>query len=541
MRPLRAGPIPGPRLLLLAALALGAGTCTAPTDVSSQYHVILQTDAPLVYRGQGIGAYASLWRYTSNTDSAQIPNAVLVWYGGGGNVEIDPNPNGYAGIYGIARGTAYIYVEAPAYGGNNGSGTAIRVADQVELDSVTPDTVAWGGRITLHGVRVGSPNDVSVRLNGVSLIPDTLSLVGDTSQVESMSYFIPGGTASGTLQVTGFGLIAIDSTPITVLQHEVYEPNDQSPTIVQLDTAQPYPAVADPPTPGYPAIRFFDPALQYEAPAVSDSITADWFHFVSAVGTAQPWTFVYYSPAIPRRGGFGIPPTVHGGVPEFDAGAFGFDFDTHRLLSRCRGADFEFPVSGGVDSVVLSLQTLPASGIDFVEYTSNAGAYGLGVYAGYRPPPAADQDHQLAPDKFEDNDFCDQADANFLIDSLKIDLGAAGFSDTLTIDTPFEVDWYRFHVGTDTTVHLATGARAGYSNSALNLYLYRQSDLSPVDSATGGTTAGQQLTESLAAGDYYLVVVNTDGVPTRYGLCLSEGTSCGQPPEPSAARGARPR
>lgn len=528
-------PATGSRLVLVAALSLAAGTCTAPTDVSNQYHVILQTQAPLVYRGQGIGAYATLWRYTSNVDSVQVPNAVLVWYGGGGNVEIDPDPNGYANIYGIARGTAYVYVEAPAYGGNNGSGTAIRVADQVELDSVTPDTVAWGGRITLHGVRVGSPNDVSVRINGVNLIPDTLSLIGDTSQVETMSYFIPGGTTSGTLQVTGFGLIAIDSTPIVVQQHELYEPNDQSPTIVQLDTAQPYPAVVDPPSPGHPEVHFFDPALQYEAPAVTDSITTDWFHFVSTANTAAPWTFVLYSPAIPRRAAFGIPATTHGGVPIFDAGAFGFDFDNHRLLSRCRGSDFEFPVSGGVDSVVLSLQTLPASGIDFVEYTSNAGAYGLGVYAASHTLTA------VPPDKFEDNDFCDQADANFLIDSLKIDLGTANFSDTLTIDTPFEVDWYRFHVATDTTVHLQTAARNGFHDSALNLYLYRQSDLNPVDSATGGSTAGQQLSESLNAGDYYLVVVNTDGLPTRYGLCIAEGTTCSQPADPSALRPLRHR
>ena len=525
----------GLRLLLVAALALAAGTCTAPTDVSSQYRINLYIQSPLVYRGQEIYAGPSLWHYLDNGDSVQVTNAIFVWAGGAPAGEILPNADGSASILGIARGISYFSVEAPVYGVNTRFYGSVRVADQVELDSVSPDTVAWGARITVHGVRVGSPNDVSVRLNGVSLIPDTLSLIGDTSQVETMSYFVPGGTTSGTLQVTGFGLIAIDSTPIVVQQHELYEPNDQSPTIVQLDTAQPYPAVVDPPTPGYPAIHFFDPALQYEAPGIADSITTDWFHFVSTAHTGTPWTFVLHSPAIPRRAAFGIPATVHSGVPIFDAGAFGFDFDNHRLLSRCRGSDFEFPVSGGVDSVVLSLQALPASGIDFVEYTSNAGAYGLGVYAASHTLSA------VPPDKFEDNDFCDQADANFLIDSLKIDLGAANFSDTLTIDTPFEVDWYRFHVATDTAVHVQTAARNGFANSALNLYLYRQSDLNPVDSATGGAAAAQQLSESLNAGDYYLVVVNTDGVPTRYGLCIAEGTTCSEPPDPSAPRRLRRR
>ncbi|MEP6745851.1 MAG: PPC domain-containing protein, partial [Gemmatimonadota bacterium] len=468
-------------------------------------------------------------------DTTPVPNAVLVWSGGGGNVEIDPQPNGYANIFGIRRGTAYIYVEAPAYGGGTGAGAAIRVADQVELDTVLPDTVAWGGRLTLHGIRVGNPNDVSVRLNGVTLIPDTLSLVGDVDQVQSMSYFVPGGTTSGILQLTGFGLITSDSTPITVLPYELYEPNDLTPTVVQLDTAQPYPPVADPPTTGHPEVHFFNPVLLYEAPGVTDSITTDWFHFVSAAASAQPWTFVYRSPAIPRRGAFGVPATMQAGVPIFNAGAFGFDFDAHRLLSRCRGSDFEFAVSGSVDSITLSLQTLPASGIDFVEYSSNAGTYGLAVYAGYRAPAGL----ALGPDKFEDNDFCEQADANFAINSLKIDLGVAGFSDTLTIDTPFEVDWYRFHVATNGRVDLATAGRNGFANAALDLYLYGQSDLRLITSATGGSTADQQLSRVLNTGDYYLVVVNTDGQPTRYGLCVAEGTPCTQPPDPTrAARAA---
>ncbi|MFI5235711.1 MAG: PPC domain-containing protein [Gemmatimonadales bacterium] len=537
MSPQRPLPIAWAPLCVSAALILGAATCSAPVDVSSQYHIVLQTQAPFVYRGSSIYAAAALWHYVG-TDSTQVPNVALIWSGGGGAVEIDPAPGGgNANIFGIARGSAYITVEAPAYGGGTGASASIRVADQVELDTVFPDTVAWGGRLTLAGVRVGSPNDVSVRLNGVNLIPDTLSLIGDVSQTERMSYFIPGNATSGILQVTGFGLIATDSTPITVLSHEVYEPNDQSPTFVQLDTAEPYPPSVNPPSPGYPAIHFFNPALLYEAPGGADSITTDWFHFVSTANTAQPWTFVYYSPAVPRRGAFGIPATLQNGVPVFDAGAFGFDFDNRRLLARCRGSDFEFPVSGTVDSIVLSLQTLPASGIDFVEYTSNAGAYGLGVYAGYRTPANA----AIAPDRFEDNDFCNQADSNFLnVPSLKIDLGVASFSDTLTIDTPYEVDWYRFHVATSSTVDIAMAPRTGFNNSALSLYLYRQADLNPVDSATGGTTADQQLSKSLAAGDYYLVVVNTDGQPTAYGMCISEGVAC-IPPSGSAARGVRRR
>lgn len=519
------------RLLATIGLAVGVSTCTAPVDVSREYGVTLQTDAPLVYRGTGIGAYATLWHYIG-TDSVPVPNVALVWSGGGDQIQIDPQPNGYASIYGIARGAAWVSVEAPAFAGAGSAGTEIRVADQVELDTVFPDTVAWGGRLTLHGVRVGSPNDVTVRLNGVNLIPDTLSLIGDASQVESMGYFVPGGATSGLLVVTGFGLIATDSTPITVLPHELYEPNDQAPTVVQLDTAQPYPASTDPPSPGHPEIRFFDPALQYEAPPGTDSITTDWYHFVSATGTAQPWTFVFRSGATPHRGAFGVPATAHGSVPIFDDGAFGYDFDAHRLISRCRGTDVAFGTDSAVDSLVLSLQSLPASGIDFVEYTSEAGSYALGVSTGYRVPVTSGP--PIGPDKFEDNDFCEQADANFAIDSLKIDLGQAAFSDTLTIDTPYEVDWYRFHVATAGPVHIATAHRTDFADATLHLYLLQQADLAPVDSVVGGATADQQLSDALAAGDYYLIVVNADGRTTRYGLCIAAGATCVQPPDPAA-------
>lgn len=524
-------------LAALLVLALGAGACSAPEDASESYHVDLEVGSTLVYRGEGTYARATLLHIVG-ADTTVVPNAVFTWFPNG-PVEIRSYPDGTANIDGIARGTAYVYVYAAAYGPDDADQKAIRVADQVELDTVTPDTVAWGGRLTLHGVRVGNPNDVSVKLNGITLLPDTLSLIGDVDQVETMSYFVPHGATSGILQLTGFGLIATDSTPITILAHERFEPNDSTPTVLGLDTLQPYPQVDDPFTPGHPEIRLFEPQLSYEAPAGADSITTDWFHFVAPTQTAQPWTFVYTSPAIPRRGAFGVPPALQGGVPVFGAGAYGFDFDAHRLLSRCRGADLDFPVSGNVDSLTLSLQAMPLSGVDFVEYSSNAGTYGLTAVTGYRQPAGTD----IVPDKFEDNDFCEQADANFLLDSLKIDLSDTAFGGVLSIDTPHEVDWYRFHVGTDTVVEVGTKPVSGYPDAQLDLYLFQQSDLAPVDSVVASGGADRQLSHALAAGkDYYLVVVNTDGTPTRYGLCIAYAGACVPPTAPAPRpRRARPR
>lgn len=518
------------RAVRLALLTLAVGACAAPDDVSDEYKVLLDPGPSLVYRGDGIGLRAGLFHIQGN-DTTYVPNAVLVWQAGG-EVEIEPFPDGYANVSGLRRGVTWLYVYAPAYGGDDGDGRLIRVADEVELDTVVNTTVAWGGRLTLRGVRVGNPADVSVRLNGLQLIPDTLSLVGDVEQVEEMKYFVPAGATSGIVQLTGFGLIATDSTPVTVVEQELFEPNDAAPTAVQLDTAQPYPAVLDPPTPGHPEIRFFEPLLLYEAPAPADSISTDWFHFVSDTGNGHPWTFVLRSSAIPRRGAFGVPATLTGGVPVFAAGAFGFDFDQHRTIARCRGDELTFPVVGGVDSVVLSLKTLPVSGIDFVEYTSNSGDFGLGVFAGYRPPPTFSPGHDVSPDAFEDNDFCENADANFLIDSLKVDLGVAPLSATLTIDTPFELDWIRFHVATTGPVVVRTASRGGFADAALDLYLFRQSDLNPQSATIGSIGANAEVVDALSAGDYYLVVVNTDGQTTQYGLCIAAGLVCATPPDP---------
>jgi len=108
--------------------------------------------------------------------------------------------------------------------------------------------------------------------------------------------------------------------------------------------------------------------------------------------------------------------------------------------------------------------------------------------------------------------------------------------DTLTIDTPYEVDWIRFHVASIGNVTMRTAPRNGFPDAALDLYLFKQSDLSPVDAATGNPNADETISGSLSAGDYYLVIVNTDGQPTRYGLCIASGGSCNETPEP--VRGA---
>ena len=512
-----------PLSLPLALVAVGVGivACAAPTDTSADYFVSISGNSSLIFRGDQSYLGATVW-HRVGADSVQVPNALITWYSSDQTIaQVQPLPGGYAQLTGVKRGTVYIGADAPGFGSAGTGYFNVRVADPVELDSVRPEITGWGGRITLYGVRVGSPNDVSVRIGGNDLIPDPLSLVGTDTGIASMSYFVPPGVESDRIIVTGFGLLA-QGDSIQVAQQDIYEPNDTSPALIDLDASGPYP--------NYPNIKLFDPALAYEQPVGNDTITDDWYRF-STTATTQPWTFVLYSPGTPHRAFFAAPTAGPGAVPIPAAGAFGVDFDQGNLLSRCRGVDVEFGFYHYADSIALSFQSLPAGALDFIEYTVNPGSYGLSAYAGFTAPaPTVSGEPPIAPDRFEDNDFCEQADSNFNDPSRRIDLGAADFSDTLTIDTPFEVDWYRFRVPVSENVSIATAAitALGFPDADIDIYLLKTTDLSLVSSSTGGT-ASEAIVQSLSAGDYYAVVVSADGQPTEYGLCIAAASGCTPP------------
>lgn len=530
MSPVHTTSRPRALLALLALLAVTGGSCAAPTDTSTDYFVTISGSSPLLYRGTITYLSATVWHLVG-ADTVPVPNAVVSWYAFPDSVAtVLPLPGGYAQVTGVNRGILEVGADAPAFG-NAGTGyLSMRVADPVELDSVRPDTVSWGGRITLYGVRVGSPNDVSVRVNGIDLIPDSLSLVGSDSGIASMSYFVPPGVDTDRVVVTGFGLIA-QGDSIRVAQHDLYEPNDTAPATIDLDAPGPYPA--------HPEVSLYDPALAFEQPGPTDSITTDWYRFTTA-NTAQPWTLVLYSAGIPHRALFSAAPaTLVSGVPQVLAGGFGVDFDQGNLLSRCRGQDVEFGFGNYADSLVLSVQSLPAGALDLLEYTSNGGMYGLAAYAGYRAPaPTVPGEPPISPDRFEDNDFCEQADSNFNDPSKRIDLGVGDFSDTLTIDTPFEVDWYRFRVQATESVTVATAALTtlGFPDADIDVYVLRADNLALVGSSTGGT-ASEAVSDQFSARDYYVVVVDAGGQPTEYGLCIAAASAC-TPPGGSAPAAA---
>ncbi len=101
----------------------------------------------------------------------------------------------------------------------------------------------------------------------------------------------------------------------------------------------------------------------------------------------------------------------------------------------------------------------------------------------------------------------------------------------MNIDNAFELDWYRLEVpahnlGDSVLIRLqGRPFVAGNDSSDLDIYVLSvpgsTGNLTVVDSSVNlGST--EDLKMNLAAGSYYLAVVDFAGVPERYSLCIRE-------------------
>jgi hypothetical protein len=152
---------------------------------------------------------------------------------------------------------------------------------------------------------------------------------------------------------------------------------------------------------------------------------------------------------------------------------------------------------------------------------------------------------KMQQDRFEENDICTMADAPSKI----IPVGPfSPFGDTLTIDVPHDLDWYRFRVnaplpGDTTTIRIADRAPSGGvagKRSDIDLYVL-DTNFVFIGAATDAGSF-DMLRLGLSSGDYYLAVVDYAGEPTRYSLCISVRFGCVPPfapAPPTAAPKAR--
>ena len=219
----------------------------------------------------------------------------------------------------------------------------------------------------------------------------------------------------------------------------------------------------------------------------------------------------------------------------------------------CKGYQFQ-PAQVSRESTVVALKTLPSHAIHIITFFSRPQRYGLTVARGYFTA-----DKRIRPDAYEENDFCHYADSVPGQPSPKprIHVTTVGFSDTMNIDNPFEIDWYRLEVpahnlGDSVLIRLqGRPFVAGQDSSDIDLYVLTVPDSASATTLTevgSSVNAGstENLMVDLAAGSYYLAVIDYAGVAERYSMCirgiplLASLRSCNLilpgPPAPGPAR-----
>ena len=515
-------------LVLLLAMALTGVTCAFPTDKSDHVFVTLAGPSGVVLRGQDMSVFAQAW-HVVGTDTQAIANVDFAFSSGSASIaRVESNGGGYATVTGVNSGVVDITARAVSFEQAGLGALLLRVANPLEIDSVRPAVAPFGEVVTVYGVGVDSMFIAS--LGDVNLIEYPFSRVRDTATgLGRISFWVPPPAHSAQLFYLGAGVFGFDTTVTDVLKHDVYEPNDSVPSSIDLDLGGPWPGTVLAP------ILFTNPALAFE-PVEREKIGQDWFRFGTSDTTQAMTFFITY----PTFGDTASTNTFLLDSLAYNTGAPGdpiekfYGRDSADVVGSdfyfCKGSEFD-PPQVARESTTVALKTLPSHAIHIVTFFAKPQRYGLTVANGYFTA-----DPRIKADRFEENDFCHFADSQ----RIRLDtLGPPGFTDTLNIDNPFEIDWYRIEVpsgGIGDSVLFRLQARpfiAGRDSSDLDIYVLT------VPGSTGsgvfevGSSINAASTEnfmlSLAAGSYYVAVVDYAGVAMRYAMCIRRIPATGIP------------
>lgn len=513
------------------AVSLIGVTCALPTDKSNEVFIAVHVPKQVVLQGQVLPVSAQLWQRTG-ADSVEIQNASFQW--GTTNEALATVKNtGYGGadVTGITPGNVDLTVRAISFEKAPTQFVPLRVSKPLEIDSVRPTTAHFGELLTLYGVGVDSIFVAS--LAGVNLIEYPFSRIRDSAGLGQISFWVPPPAHSDSLFYLGAGVFGFDTATTDVLKEDVFEPNDSTPAMINLDLGSPWPGTALEP------ILFVNPALAFE-PVERDKLGQDWFRFSTSDST-QPMTFFITYPSVGTdtagtrtflldslayaAGAPGDPIEKFYGRDSADF--VGSDFYT------CKGSQFD-PLQVDRESTTVALKTLPSHAIHIVTFFSKPQRYGLTVANGYFTA-----DSRIKADRFEENDFC------HFTDSLpgkpnppsRLHISTTAFSDTANIDNPFEIDWYRIEVPSmalgDSVLFRLQGRPfvAGRDSSDVDIYVLTVpgSTGSSVFEVGSSTKAGssESLMLGLSAGSYYVAVVDYAGVATRYSMCMRKVPALG--------------
>jgi hypothetical protein len=470
---------------------------------------------------------AHVYQVEHGKDTVEIKNVEITWASSDPQlVTVTPLQGRRARVTGVNPGDVIITATAAAFQSAAAGADTLHVANALEVFSVSPRIVKYGQEVTVVGV--GAENADVIFLGPQALIVNPF--VGGVDTATGLGYrnfWVPFPVRShDSVTVIGnamvdqlFNPIAVDDTK------DIFDPNMTSPATIDIDLHPYSPGTVTVPT-FKDVIAFYNPALYAEEPR-GVPFLADWFRFASAQPDSA-FTIVYIAPQL-----FGREVTYLSGPVTAATLTVGGSWTYGSGHYRCKGWDFD-PAEALSAGFQVAFTKLPPGGTDLVSLFADRGQYQLVIVHGYFAS------NGLRPDRFEGNNTCDFADANFTNPSLHIDL-TAPFADTLNIDNNFEIDWLRFHVPgagpQQVTVRLKSKSTQtiGPDQSDIVLYVLNiPTTTVPLaiqkSALTGGTN--KSLTVTLNPGDYYLVAHDSVGQTARYALCMAVGPTCVLPALP---------
>jgi len=521
------------RAVIAFAAALAVVSCSFPDDQSASVYVVVSQSDSLTARGvlgDGETDVLSARAYqqvgtapdSGNGDDVEITNVDFFWSSDNeGIATVRGSTQGAAEVTGVNPGVVAVRARPRQYEGATVGATALRVAGLYAVDSVRPANARYGEKVTLFGVRMNLTLGAS--LAGQSLLLDPFSFQGSRDGLGRIELWVPPRATSGRLTFLGPGVFG-QSDSVAVTERDLYEPDSALAARIDINGAGGQPTI------GEKLTLFYNPALFYE-PVPIGGQAVDWFRFVRA-DTTQAVTFILNSTVLNDTAFSYLSDTIAyggGGTYFVVSGSFilspGFYF--------CADQGF-FPFEERSVSTIIALRDLPDSSLQVLSFYARDGRYELAAVRGYHTV-----DRRIGPDRFEENDlWCKYADRNFADPARQIVIGAATplFSDTLTIDNPHDIDWYRFRVTLADTVTVQTKPRplGSVDASDIDVYLLRASDFVQLGSDQAAGSFGK-VKLFLNAGDYYVGVVDRIGVPTRYSMCIVRGVACTPPGSAPAA------
>lgn len=520
-------------LTLQVTLALSA--CVLPSDHSDNVVVTIEAPATLLLRDRTMLLTARAWERNAAGALSELSGVAFEWRSLRPDLAaVDQRPDGTALVTPLNEGVAGIQALATGLEAAVPGMVELRVANPLTIDSVRPSIVRYGEQVTVYGI--GLEEITRASLGQADLVPEAVSFSGSPQGTGRLSYWVPYPAQTDRLVALGRrGSVAAAPETTVVKPRDLYHELGLPPPRIDLDGV---------PVRGSDTV-FHDPAL-----AVVPGEGTDQFQlhqdqpgrsFTVILTTTGPVVTVFEPVLTPE-------PSVLDSFPVGDDrsafGTWALGLSGHYcrdvFVATGRPVSLTSPVT-----LVRALKDVPYRDLLLAVYGDPPGQYTLTVRDGYQTA-----DPRIVADRFEENDYCAAADANAAGPDRQV---VPPFSDTLTVDNAYEVDWFRFTVppleppgpappppdrpdpgdpgdplAADSLVTIRTAARPfGASDSSnIGLVLVPATELTSIVAASRTPSSNETITARLAPGEYYLIVLDDGGIATRYSVCLGYGPTC---------------